>query len=433
MASIYQRPSKRPRPETKDLTPAQVYPLFATINQGLALQPNYQPVLNDANLPYNNNTPDPYAADDKKKTSYQIFHAYSENGANPTEQRWTRSYAGITQIRLNRCTFPISFLRFPYDQVFTYVRDGLPAVNMDVPQGNYAFSELVALFAEYPVVGYMQLSRNPAGQAVLSCYGQSGPLSASIDWTGAKELKRALGFDFYADNIGRDELPTDYVIKRVNGVETYAAVLVGKTVINLSLPPFIYLQGRSIGVQMRGDGVETGNGYGTILATIPITGNTGDIVTWENSRTNFYETSGSTDYLWDTFMFTDPSGNLIDFQGAAFDIELGAIVTEQTIGIMSRQFADFSVKSTAPAMQYDRPLFPNNQEDPITEVNNYSVNDPTTNQPTTQVDDTTPYTDQMEEDTFVDAPENIVPDPNLETPDPTAQEAINKNPDLASS
>jgi hypothetical protein len=126
--------------------------------------------------------------------------------------------------------------------------------------------------------------------------------------------------------------------------------------INLSLPPFIYLQGSNSTTNLTSDGVETSGKYSNILATIPITGTTGSIISWSNPRSDFYDSSTTREYLYDSFTFLSPSGKILSFN-APFDIEIGANLLIPYSGSM---ISRFNPQTSFTAVDYNRAAFPTN-------------------------------------------------------------------------
>ena len=342
---------KRPRLSTEDLTADQIYPLFATREEGLAIQPGLQPIL-FANEPCLAGTGGSVIDKQNAPKTYQVFHCYSDTGENPLRVEWSKSYDQIAGIRINRITLAVSFLLFEDDQTILYQPESSGSVNFIIPAGNYAYSELRDWFGRESGIS-LRLAKTQAGQAVLHLRDVNGPCRFALSFANAMQLRTALGFEQTIFNYEDCAL---YTVSRVNGVSVNAYSLTGSRLINLSLPPFIYLQGSNSCVNLTSDGIETSGKFSNILATIPITGTTGSIINWSNPRSDFYDSSTSREYLFDQFTFLSPSGSILSFN-APFDIEIGANLLIPYSGSM---ISRFNPQTSLTAVDYNRSLFPTN-------------------------------------------------------------------------
>ena len=271
-----------------------------------------------------------------KMPSYQIFHAYATTGQNPLSIQWTRPYTDITGVKLNRVTFPLSFLLFSADQTVSYTVTGQGSSSITVPAGNYAFSELQAWFAQEATYLTLQIKKTAANFCMMYVLASSGTPSFTLNFTSAPLLKQALGFSAFTNGT---TVSTVQQVSRMLGTSVSGCGVVGTSTIVLSLPPFVYLQVNTFASQRKlVTGMETGTGSSSlsnIVAAIPCDGNTGDVLTYEPTNQQFFDTHGSLDYLWETFSLLNPDGSAINFQGAPWDVEIGVNVSVVTPGEMS--------------------------------------------------------------------------------------------------
>ena len=355
--------------------------LFATEEYGLAVQPELRPLLWDSSTQGIDSTANALS-DPSIPKNYQVFHAYSPSGENPYQIEWSRAYTGIAGIRINRVTFPISFLLFEDDQILTYQPEGGDAIQFTIPYGNYSFRELVNWF--HRESGFaIQLAKNAAGQAVFHLRTVSGATRFLLSFAQATALQTALGYEQTTYDYSDCAL---YTISRTSGISIDGYSITGEKLINLSLPPFLYLQATNSTTAMTGDGVETGKTpINNILCTIPLFNNSGAIVNWTNPSQDFLDCATNRDYVFDTFTFLNPSGSVVSFN-APFDIELGCKMINPYFGAsMINRFSrtDFSRPPPVPPtnllpqetyeeddeMYYDPPTgLPTEDDNPVRDI-----------------------------------------------------------------
>ena len=341
---------KRQRVSTDPYAKPPLVSLFATQEYGLAVQPDLRPLLWDSSTQGIDSSANALS-DPNIPKHYQIFHAYSATGENPYQIEWSRAYTGLAGIRINRITFPISFLLFENDQILYYQPEGGIAVSFRIPYGNYSFSELRDWFKRESAFD-LQLAKNAAGQAVFHLRTVNGATRFLLSFAQATSLQSALGFENTTYDYSDCAL---YTISRTSGISIDGYSLSGEKLINLSLPPFLYLQASNSTTAMKGDGVETGkNPINNILCTIPLFNNTGSIVNWTNPSPDFLDCASNKEYVFDTFQFLNPSGGIVSFN-APFDIEIGCKMINPYFGTsMLSRFSrtDFSQPRPVPPPQF---------------------------------------------------------------------------------
>ena len=243
----------------------------------------------------------------KNTLSYSELYFSSDQrragSLNEPEYCLTNAVQDVKKIRVSNVVVPFSYYVVNSNtQYFEVIEDtGSLVVGVNITQGNYDS-------VTFPT----ELKTLLDAESIAS--GNSLTYTVTID-NSTKKLTISATGNFSVQLENSSEI-TGFTSTTAGAVANHT----GDSVVNLSGPRNLYLRSNIAQSLQRDSVIENNNNFNNVLKRIPTNGNSGDVIYYNFTDTEYME--ANLDIANVKLYFTDENQRTIDFNGAEFSVEL---------------------------------------------------------------------------------------------------------------